>query len=144
MADNKRAKDAEAASVSSSKLQRSISVRLSTVITVILVLALLVISFFGGMFYQRSNDGKPLGSISTQQTRHFSLGLVVYSSSNSITIDNEHSGAHQTYTINTNTLVSINGTKATASQIKAGDIVLIRYTKHNQAAVILVNSSFSD
>lgn len=130
------------ATVSSRTNRRSLSVRVSSLLLGLLMLALVGLGFFAGSVYGR-NQSRPLSSHNAIN-RRFALGLVVYSSPSSITIDNERTGAHQTFVITPSTLVSINGSSATPSQIKSGDIVLLRYIKHNKAAVILVNSSFSD
>lgn len=130
------------ATVSSRANRHSLSVRVSSLLLGLLMLALFGLGFFAGSVYGR-NQSRPL-STPNSINRHFALGLVVYSSPSSITIDNERTGNHQTFTITAKTLVSINGSSATPSQIRAGDIVLLRYVKNNKAMVILVNSSFSD
>ena len=145
MADHSETK---ASSVSSVGSNRIVVMRLSIAVWVILVVILLGLSFWGGALYNNEirNSSIKAGIIANNNAhRHYAVGLVVYISPTSITISNEESNFNQTFAITAKTLISINGVKATASQVQPGNIVLIQEDKYNpaNASVVLVNSHFS-
>ena len=135
------------ASVSSSGANRTVAMKLSAIVKVLLVVVLIAISFGGG--YLLGNAGsKNSGLLSVNSTLHhkFALGIVVYISADSITISNENNTNTQAFSITKGTIISVNGHKAGANQLKPGNIVLIRVAKRNptKASIILANSHFSD
>jgi len=131
--------------VSSSRLNRTYEVRLNTLITTVVVIILLVLSFYGGTLYGHSMN-RPYAATTDKAIHKFAIGLVVFTTPKSITINNENNKETQTFDITSNTIVSINGSPAKVSQIKPGNIVLIRMVvkKPHVAGVIIVNSHFSD
>lgn len=141
MADKGRSKPA---SISSSAAGRAIVMRLSTLVAVILVIALVGISFYAGFLYGSSSSSNS-SAVSNSIERTFAIGLVVYISPTSITIANEENTSTQTFAITSKTLISINGLKSSASQIRSGNRVLIRVSKSNptKAGIIIVDTNFS-
>jgi hypothetical protein len=120
---------------------------LSTTVKVILVIVLVGLSFWGGVIYGKGfRSGRALVNYLAERSeyRRYAIGLVVYISPSSITIANENNSGAQEFNIKPNTLISINGVRAKATQIQPGNIALIRVDKlnSNQAADILVNSHF--
>ena len=140
--------EAKTKSVSSSSSDRTVVLRLSTAVWVGLVLILLALSFWGGALYGSglsSNQTNPIPPLSSSTRNRYAVGMVVYISQSSITITNDENSLNQTFLITSKTLISINGVKSNASQIKSGNIVLIQVNKADptKANVILVNSHFS-
>ena len=145
MADHSETK---ASSVSSVGSNRIVAMRLSIAAWIFLVVILLGLSFWGGVLYSnevRHSSNYSVLSASNNAHRRYAVGLVVFISSRSVTISSEAANFNQTFAITAKTLISINGVKATASQIQPGNIVLIQEDKYNSAndSVILVNSHFS-
>ncbi len=139
----KRKNDAPV-SVSSRPTGHRISIRLSMLLSGVLLIVLIVVSFYGGVIYQRSQQTYHANNLkATKSSRRFALGMVVYVSPASITIDSERTGNAQELKINGSTLVSIDGSPSGVAQIKAGEIALIRISHNSTAAVILVNSNFT-
>ena len=135
------------ASVSSSGTHHTVAMQLSTIVKVLIVVMLIVISFWGGMLYGHAQNGNnQLLSVGTTFHHRFALGIIVYISPASITISNETNTNTQVFGITKGTLISINGQKAPASQLKPGNIVLIRVAKKDptKAGIILANSHFTD
>lgn len=133
------------ASISSSTAGRTVVMKLSTIVKVLLVVLLVGLSFYGGVLYGRGTRNGNNAAVTSGLYNRFAIGLVVYISPTSITIANEENTYTQTFTLTKNTLISINGVKATASQIKAGNRVLIREAKnsHNKADAVIVDTNFS-
>ncbi len=131
-------------SVSSSRLTRSVSVKISTLLMGVLLIVLIAASFYAGTIFEHTKVKFSRATQDSTVNRHFAIGMVVYISSSSITVDNERTGTDQQFKITPKTLISLDGSPATASQIKEGYIVLLRYLKDQDAAVILVNTSFTD
>ncbi len=134
------------ASVSSKGSHHTVAMKLSTMVKVLLVVVLLIISFWGGTLYGHdSNSNNSLISVGPASHHKFALGIIVYISPQSITISNENNTNTQVFAITSATLISINGHKAPASRLKPGNIVLIRVAKNNsgKAGIILANSHFS-
>ncbi len=105
------------------------------------------LSFWGGVIYGKGfQTGSLLANYLSEHNEYkrYAIGLVVYISANSITIANENNSGAQEFSINSNTLISINGVHSKASQIQPGNIALIRVNgrNSNQASDILVNSHF--
>lgn len=145
MAD-KDNKQHRTASVSSHRRDNKTYVfRLNTLLTIAVVLILLALSFYGGVLYGHSQQ-QPFATGFSKAEHKFAIGLVVYTSANSITINNENTKTTQTYKITNKTIISVNGSAAKTTQIKPGNIVLIRVsrTRPFMAGVIIVNSKFTD
>ncbi len=140
-------KEVNPKSVSSIGSSRTVNLRLSTSLWVVLVIILVGLSFWGGVLYGSGmqSSANNLGLAASSKHSNFAVGMVVYISSTSITITNEENSFNQEFVISSKTLISINGVKASASQIKPGSIVLIQVNKTDQtkANVILANSHFS-
>lgn len=131
--------------VSSSGAGRAVVMRLSTLVKVFLVVVLVGLSFYGGLLYGSSGGGGAQQSSSNSATHHFAIGLVVYVSPSSITIANDENTNTQTFTLNSKTIISVNGVKASISQLKAGYRVLIRVSKKNpsRANIVIADNNFS-
>ncbi len=131
------------ASVSSNGT-RQIVMSLNMFVKVILIILLVGLSFYGGYLYGNDNHVYNYNLNNVPIARKFAIGLVLYISPTSITISNEESSISQSFNITPHTTISINGTKAVASQITAGEMALIRInrTNSNQAGVIIVNTHF--
>ena len=134
------------ASVSSSGAHHTVAMKFSTLVKLLLVIFLIVISFWGGMLYGYTERRSSLLTVSSSSHHKFAIGIIVYISPTSITISNQNNTDTQSFSITSNTLISINGQKAPANQLKPGNIVLIRVAKNSstQAGIILANSHFSD
>lgn len=134
----------ESATVSSS-VARTVVLRLSTVVKIVLFVILLGLSFYSGFLYGNSGANSSANDAQLSLLHHFALGLVVYVSPTSLTIANEDNAGTKTYAISPNTIISVNGAKASASQIKAGNRVLIRLSRKNatKADAIIVDTNFS-
>lgn len=133
------------ATVSSSISSNTVEMKLRTLIGVAVAIILIALSFYGGYLYGSGSRHHANSSAILSAQRKFAIGLVVYIAPGSITISNQNDTGSQTFTITNRTLISINGRKAPANQIKGGDVVLIRELKNSPttASVILVNSHFS-
>jgi len=131
--------------VSSSIANRTVEMKLRTLMVVAVTLIMIGLSFYGGYLYGTGDHHTAHPLLAAAQQR-FAIGLVVFISPSSITISNQNNTGTQTFYINKKTLVSINGQKSNGVQIKGGDVVLIRESKNNPsiASVILVNSHFSE
>jgi hypothetical protein len=146
MANNNN--EVKSASISSVRSNRTVVLRPSIAVLVSAVIILLGVSFWAGMLYGngvRNSTARSIASDDNLISHRYAVGLVVYISQTSITISDEENSGSQTFVISPNTLVSINGAKATPAQINPGNIVLIEAYKKSptKAAVILVNSHFS-
>jgi len=135
----------KSATVSSTRANKTYVFKMNTLLTIIVVVILLILSFYGGVLYGHSQQ-QPFNTSFNKAEHKFAIGLVVYTSSNSITINNENTKTDRTYKITKNTIVSINGSPAKITQIMPGNRVLIRVVrgKPNTAGVIIVNSKFTD
>ncbi len=141
---DKNVQDAQPATISSTSLKPTVSFRLTSLVTAVAFVILIAVSFYAGVVYDSSRQRHLSLTPSKVLNRHFALGMVVYVSPNSITIDNTRTGSSQLIYITKSTLISIDGSPASLSQIKAGEITLIRMANANDAAVVLVNSKFTD
>ncbi len=135
----------ESTSISSTAIGRSVVMHLSTIVKVFLVVVLVSLSFYGGVLYGTSDSNSPSNIASNTINHRFAVGLVVYINPKSITITNEENTYTKTFAISKKTIFSINGTKANASQIRAGYRVLIRESRSDpsKAGVVIANTSFS-
>jgi ribosomal protein S17 len=135
----------QTSSVSSIKTNKTYVFRLNTLLVGGVVLILLIISFYGGVLYGSSQQQSFVPSLNKAEHK-FAIGLVVYTNTHSITINNENTKTTQKYFITNKTTISINGSPAKVNQIKPGNIVLIRVTRGKPftAGVIIVNSKFTD
>jgi len=134
-------------SISSSKTNHTYVLKLNTIILTVLFVVFIVISFYGGVLYGRSTTNKSLSTFKVSKPIHeFAIGIIVYVSKHSITLNNEDTKANQTFSVNSNTTISVNGHPATLNDIKAGNIALVRIstTKSHFAGIIIVNSHFTD
>lgn len=143
MSDNNE-QDARPASIRSTSLRPSVSFHLTSLITAAAFIILIAISFYAGTVYESSKQRHLSLTPAKVLNRHFAFGMVVFVSQNSITIDNTRTGSSQLINITKATLISVDGQPASLSQIKAGEITLIRMANKNDAAVVLVNSKFTD
>ena len=136
--------EAKPASVSSVRSERTVVLNLSSLVKVVLVIILVGLSFWGGVLYGDSLRSS-IAPTAVVEHHYYAIGLVVYISPTSITISNEDNTGQQTFAITNKTLISINGVRSNASQIKPGNIALIkgRSKSSPMASVILVNSHFS-
>jgi hypothetical protein len=118
---------------------------LSTIVKVILVIVLVGLSFYGGVLYGSRGRGNSSNIVPNIINHHFAIGLVVYINPTAITITNEDNTYTKTFAITKKTIFSINGTKANASQIRAGYRVLIRESRKDpsKAGIVIANSNFS-
>jgi len=135
----------QSASISSTRANKTYVFKINTLLTTIVVVILLILSFYGGVLYGHSQQ-QPFSANYNKAEHKFAIGLVVYTSSNSITINNENTKTDHKYKVTKSTIVSINGSPAKISQIVPGNRVLIRVVrgKPNTAGVIIVNSKFTD
>ncbi len=143
MADNNEP-DSRPASISSTSLKPSVSFRLTSLITAVSFVILIAVSFYAGTVYQSSQQRHLSLTPAKVLNRHFAFGMVIYVGQNSLTIDNTRTGSSQLINISKSTLISIDGKPANLSEIKAGEITLIRMSNKTDAAVVLVNSKFTD
>ncbi len=144
------------------KQQNKVTIGLSrNAIFIIGVIVIAVVSFFGGVQYQKGQHVAILTTASQAGrqsqggfggrmggARSGGFGTVTAVSSDSITIsqrsfgpDASGSGTSKTYTINASTAITDNGTTATSSDINTGDTVIIRTsdTTSTVATQITVN-----
>ncbi len=144
MAD-KKSKEPGVASISSNKFKRTVIVRVNNLVTAIVMILLLALSFYGGTLYGHSR-APTFASVVSRAEHKFAIGLVLYTSNGSITITNANTNKAQAFKVTSQTKVSINGSHGSISEIKPGERVLIRIAKKNRhdAGVIIVNSSFTD
>ncbi len=135
----------QSASISSTRTNRTYVFKINTLLTIIVVVILLILSFYGGVLYGHSQH-QPFSRSFSKAEHKFAIGLVVYTSNNSITINNANTKTDREYKVTKNTIVSINGSPAKISQIVPGNRVLIRVVrgKPSTAGVIIVNSKFTD
>jgi len=134
-------------SISSSKSNTTYVLKLNTIILSGLVIIFIIISFYGGVLYGRSTSGKSTSTFKVAKPLHeFAIGLIIYVSKHSITVNNEDTKSNQTFNVNNNTIISVNGHPADLSDIKAGNIALVRMnsSKPHLAGVVIVNSHFTD
>lgn len=117
------------------------------------VVGIAVVSFFGGIAYQKgkhNNTNTPAGytqfgmgggRFSGQRP---TIGTVTAVSATSISVQNSRTNAVTTLAITSTTQITDNGSTVTASDIQVGDPVLVRKSTSNsqQAASIDVNPSF--
>lgn len=113
------------------------------------------LSFWSGTAYQKSHD-KSSGSQSFARSGQFGgpgngnfrqggdIGSVTAVSDTSITVKNQRTAESKTYTINSSTTVTNNGSEAAASDIKTGDTVIVEPDSANSstASRIMLNPSF--
>ena len=136
-------KESGVTSTVSSKINKyNIRIKLSTLVTGILFVVLVGISFYGGVVYQRGETHRYLASSSRVKNR-FDWGMVVFVNPTSITIDSQRTNTIKKLNVTKSTVVSIDGTPAKISDIRTGEIVLVK-VKNSLAQIVLVNSNFTD
>ena len=132
-----------------------------TVLSMAVVLVSLLIGFAGGVHYQKqqTTSGAEAASQSGAAGNRFSgqgayggrgfhrsggVGTVSAVSGSSITIQNARTGSSQTFKITSSTTITNNGASTSASDIQAGDTVLIRTSSTDTSAAmsIAINPSF--
>ncbi|HSX45993.1 MAG TPA: hypothetical protein VLG27_03260 [Candidatus Saccharimonadia bacterium] len=146
---------AKMATASSHGPRKSVTVSSQTALIVLGIAVLCGLSFAAGMGYQKGHTKKVATATSATEQGSFrmsggfgrragGLGQVTAVSSTSITISNQRTGADSTYTINLSTAISDNGQTVAASDIQAGDTVLVMTSGSGSttATRILVNPSF--
>ncbi len=123
------------------------------ILAVVAVIVIGVGGFFIGINYQKHHGSSTAASTSQAggpgAGRGFggfgnrAIGTVSAISSSSITIS-ERSGGSKTYTINSSTVISDNGSTTSSADIKTGDTVFITLSSSSStvATRILVNPSF--
>lgn len=147
------ANDIRHASTEPAPPRRQITFTVGSMLTVLAVVVLCLASFFAGTLYQKNhtaNTAAKAGSQTGQNAfsgfrgRRGSIGSVTAVSSTSITVSNQRTGTSNTYAINSSTVITKDGTAAAASDIQAGDTVLVRPAASDAsvAASISVDPSF--
>jgi hypothetical protein len=128
-------------------------------LTVIGVIILVGLSFYGGMAYQKSHQPKAAATTAANASggqgglgggqrfgngQRPTIGSVTAISATSITVQDSRSGTSSTLSITSSTQITDNGQTVAASDIQTGDTVLVTAstTDKTQAARILVNPSF--
>ena len=122
----------------------------------LIALILCGLSFYAGMAYQRNHaaatgatgqsaqSAAAAGGFGSFRGRRGAIGNVTAASATSITVQNQRTGSSQTFTINSATQVTNNGSSASASDIQVGDTVLVRAAAASSttAVSISINPSF--
>jgi hypothetical protein len=135
--------------------------KLNPVFVVLGAIVLLALSFFGGTRYEKAHvtnattttasTGQPgsRGSFGGGGPGGFSngdrvIGTVSSASSTSISVKDARSGSTTTLSISSSTKITDNGSTVTASDIQAGDTVLVSKSSSSSttATTIMVNPSF--
>ncbi len=141
---------------SSSKKTR-VTISVNHLILVAIVVAACLISFLGGVVYQKHHN--PVSTATSLTTsgnasgfrgkggygrRLGSFGQVTSVSSSSITISDMRTGSTMTYSVTSTTAVTDNGQTSSISDIQTGDTVLVTTSSSSStvATRILVNPSF--
>jgi len=130
--------------------KKQVTIPIGMVGVVIVVIALCLISFIGGVSYQKNHQPKVTVSTTTGggfgggfggagARRSGGIGQVTAVSSTSITITNARSGASQTFTIDSNTVITDNGQTVAASDITSGDTVLIATSSSTSTTAVRIN-----
>lgn len=127
-----------------------------------LIVLAVIASFIAGDYFGHNKGSTTVATANTQSsgTGNFgsgggygggggfrnggSRGSVTAISSTSITVDDSRSGTSKTYTINSSTQISDNGSTVTTSDIQTGDTVFVMASSSTSttATRILVNPSF--
>ena len=131
------------ATVSSKIDKYNIRIKLSTLVTLVLFVVLMGISFYGGIVYQRGYYSRHFLTTNSPVKNKFDWGMVVFVSPTSITIDSQRTNNIRKLKITKDTLISIDGSPAKISQVRTGEIVLVKVNK-SDAQIILINSNFTD
>lgn len=126
-------------------------------VAVLLMVLVGWLSFVAGEHHQKSRTvsvaannpgagqfGGGLGGGLGSPRRGGSIGTVSSISANSITVQDRRSGMDSSFNLDSSTTVTNNGQVATVSDIKPGDLVLIRTSSadNKTAASIMLNPSF--
>ena len=132
--------------------QKKVTVQMRTMVWVLAVVVLCSLSFAAGSSYQQHHAKTTASVISsngfgpggTGGRRLGAIGQVTAITSTSITVDNQRTGNSTTYSIDGTTAISNNGQSATASDVQAGDTVLISTASSTStvATRIVINPSF--
>jgi hypothetical protein len=133
--------------------------RFRPLILTVVVIALIVASFVGGMAYLKKNQttantgskngfsgfGGQSGQGRPNGGQMGGFGTVAAISSTSITVQNPRSGTSKTFTITSSTTVTNNGSTASISDIKTGDMVIVRPASSGSttASQIIVNPTMN-
>jgi hypothetical protein len=141
----------------STKPKKQITFTSHTIALVAVVIGLCILSFIGGLLYQKHSGSSTKVAASSGQTgttgalggtgtrrRNGGLGQVTAVSPTSITITNQRTNASNTYAITTSTTITDSGQTVDTTDIKSGDTVLVTTgtTDTTTATQILVNPSF--
>ena len=141
---DKSSNESNYSQVNSLNKKRVISFNLSNFLILLLIIVFSVFSFILGDLYRHNIDVMSEAKLSVLVHSHqkFLLGTVVYISSNKIVVSQMSTGNIKNYILNKNTLISLNGTPGAVSQIKAGELALVRTISvySNIAKVVLVNT----
>jgi hypothetical protein len=136
---------------------KKVTLRISSITTIVIVVVLCLISFFIGSAYGK-HSGKSVTSSAATSTgvngyggrygegerRMGGFGKVTSISSSNITISNERTNASTTYSITSNTTITDSGQTATVSDIQDGDTVIVTTASSTSTSAtrIMVNPSF--
>lgn len=130
---------------SSLKKKREIRFRISNLLIILTVIIAFFFGFVVGNLYKSNSSiiDKIKNDFSAQTPRRFVLGVIVVIQSNKVVISQRTSGRLVSFTINNNSLISVDGKKSTISQLKAGELALIRTTTPgSQTVKVLLVSTY--
>ena len=140
-----------------SRPKRVVTLSLTPKVVYIVLLVLVCgVSFWAGMHYQKHHTGASASRASAVNgaggrafggfgaRRAGGVGTVTAVSDTSITVQNVRTGSTNTYSIDSSTVITDNGSTVSASDIKTGDRVLVRTSSSSSttATQIDVNPEF--